>query len=166
MLICGGVDRSIPTSRRSRILFAGSFLGCQQRFFPGSLITRQDGRAGGREGDRPLDAVTLFLRRLLTFHYITPQNSSVSPVKCVLLTEPSARQSVSSVLTSAQTLPVNCKENSHGCCGFMGLYRPILDRCYLRLSLNIRCISEGFLVFREAHVPRGAGLINERHQSS
>lgn len=79
------------------------------------------GRRGGGGGGLPFDAVTLFLRRLLTFHCITPQNSGVSPVKCVLLTQPSGRQSVSSVLASARTLPVS-KENSHGCCGFMGLY--------------------------------------------
>lgn len=83
------------------ILFAGSFLGCQQRFILGSLITRQNG--GGSRRDRSFDAVTLFLCHLLTFHYITLQNSSVSPVKCVLLTEPHTRQSISSFLVSAQS---------------------------------------------------------------
>lgn len=109
----------------SWILFAGSFLECQQHFILGSLITRQN--SGGSRRDRSFDAVTLFLCRLLTFHYITLQNSSVSPVKCVLLTEPHTRQSISSFWCRlSHTLPVSCKEISRTLPRVYGFYQPTM----------------------------------------
>lgn len=111
----------------SWILFVGSFLGCQQRFIPGSLITRWDG--GGARRNRSIDAVTLFLRSLLTFHYITLRNSSMSPVKCVLLTEPHARQSISSFLASAQP-HVTCQLQRNLTCTAAGLLIFISHPCW------------------------------------
>lgn len=108
MFICAWCGSLHPEPRVSRIrpillefYLWDHFLVVNGTFFwAHSSRVRNRGRVGG--GDRSFDAVTLLLRCLLTFHYITPQNSSMSPVKCVLLTEPRTRQSISSVVTSAQ----------------------------------------------------------------
>lgn len=121
--VCVWLGRLHPCSW---ILFGGTFLGCQQRFIPGSIITHWD-HGGGGGGDRSIDAVILFLPRLLTFHNITLQNNSVSPIQTVFSkpnrtpdnpSHPSWRQ-------LSHKLPVSFKEISH-----------MLQRVYGSLSAN------------------------------
>lgn len=108
----------------SWILFVGSFSWLSPALSSG-LTHHASGRG---ERDWSFYAVTLFLRRLLTFHYISLQNHRVSPVKCVLLTEPYTWQSIACILTSSQS-HVTCqlKENS-----------PTLQQVYGSLSANRR----------------------------
>lgn len=95
--LASDVDGSILVLQfylRDHFLVVGSALFQAHSSGVGTLV--------GGGGNRSLDAVTLLLCRLLTFHCITLQSSSMSPVKCVLLTEPHIRQSISSFLALPQ----------------------------------------------------------------
>lgn len=108
----------------SWILFAGSFLGCQQRFIPGSLIKRQDG-GRGEEGSVIQRCHLIFTPPThFSLHHSAEQQHVTSQVCSPNQTaRPTIHLFRPGVSSATRYLSVAKKSHVH-CHGFTDLYQP------------------------------------------
>lgn len=106
-IICQWHGRLHPCSW---ILFAESFIGCQQRFIPGLLIMCQD--SGGGRRVRSFDAVALFFTpptHFSLYHSVEQQHVTSQVCSPNWTTHPTIHL-ICSRRRLSHTLPVSCKE--------------------------------------------------------